>query len=47
MNNPPANFYPIIPRTTAKSKSRRSTLNMSNINVQLATQYDDNYKTNI
>lgn len=43
MNNLPANFDPIIPRVTAKSKSGHSTFNMSNINVQLATQYDDNY----
>lgn len=43
MNNLPANFDPIIPRITAKSKSGHSTFNMSNINIQLATQYDDNY----
>ncbi len=43
MNNLTANFDPIIPRVTAKSKSGHSTFNMSNINVQLATQYGDNY----
>lgn len=46
MNNLPANFDPIIPRISAKSRSGHSTLNMSNINIQLTTQYDDNYNEN-
>lgn len=46
MNNLPSNFDPIIPRITAKSKSGHSTLNMSNINLQLIAEYDDNFNEN-
>ena len=46
MNNLPANLDPIIPRITATSKSGHSIFNMSNINIQLTTQYDDNFNEN-
>lgn len=46
INNLPANFDPIIPRINAKSKSGHSTLNMSNINLQLITEYDEKFNEN-
>lgn len=46
MTNLPSNVDPIIPRITARSKSGHSTFNMSNINVQLITDYDEKYNTN-
>lgn len=46
MSNLPANFDPIIPRINAKSGSGHSTLNMSNINLQLITEYDDKFNEN-
>lgn len=43
MNNLSANIDPTIPRITSRSKSGHSIFNMSNINVQVATKFDDNY----
>lgn len=46
MSNLPSNFDPMIPRINAKSKSGHSTLNMSNINLQLITEYDEKFNEN-
>lgn len=43
MTNFPANVDPIIPRITAKSKSGHSTINLSNINMQIITNYDEQF----
>jgi hypothetical protein len=41
--NLPANVDPMIPRISARSRSGHSTINLSNINMQLVTNYDEKY----
>lgn len=43
MINLPSNVDPIIPRINARSRSGHSIINLSNINMQLTTNYDENY----
>lgn len=43
MTNLPSNVDPIIPRITARSRSGHSIFNLSNINMQLTTNYDDKF----
>lgn len=47
MNSLPGNIDPIIPRISSQSEQRHSILNMSNINLQLVVNYDDNYNENV
>lgn len=43
LTNLPANVDPMIPRMSARSRSGHSMINLSNINMQLITNYDEKF----